>query len=84
MTSIEIQLGKYMVARLIGPQPKTGVWSVFSKAQGDRLGVVKWFGPWRQYCYFSMDVAVFSSGCFQDLTKFLDALNKAKKAVQRK
>jgi hypothetical protein len=68
-----------MVARLIETRPKTAVYGVFSKHHGDRLGIIKWFGPWRQYCFFSMDVSVFSSGCFQDLEKFLVALNKAKK-----
>jgi hypothetical protein len=79
LTTPEIQLGKYMVARLIETGPKTAVWGVFSKHHDDKLGVIKWFGPWRQYCFFSMDVAVFSSGCFQDLTKFLVSLNEGRK-----
>jgi hypothetical protein len=68
-----------MIARLIETKPKTAVWGVFSKNHGDNLGVIKWFGPWRQYCFFSMDVAVFSSGCLRGLDKFLVALNEARK-----
>jgi hypothetical protein len=74
----EIPLGKYMLARFLEARPKTAVYGVFSKHHGDKLGVIKWFGPWRQYCFFSMDVAVFSSSCFQDVAKFLDSLNKAR------
>jgi hypothetical protein len=77
--SEDIPLGKYMVARFLEARPKTSVYGVFSKHHGDKLGVIKWFGPWRQYCFFSMDVAVFSSGCHQDLARFLDSLNKARK-----
>jgi hypothetical protein len=79
LSSAEIQLGKYMVARLVETKPKTAVYGIFSAHQEDRLGTVKWFAPWRQYCFFSMDVAVFNSGCFQDLTKFLVALNEGRK-----
>jgi hypothetical protein len=79
MSSSEFKLGKYMIGRLIETRPKTAVYGVFSKHDATKLGVIKWFGPWRQYCFFSMDVAVFSSGCFQDLVKFLDSLNQARK-----
>jgi len=78
LTTPEIQLGKYMVARLIETRPKTAVYGVFSK-DDSRLGIIKWFGPWRQYCFFCMEVSVFSSGCLRDLDKFLVTLNKAKK-----
>jgi hypothetical protein len=83
--SSNIQLGKYMIARLIETRPKTEVYGVFSAHHGDKLGVIKWFGPWRQYCFFSMDVAVFSAGCFRDLAMFLIQLNVAhKKKVEPK
>jgi hypothetical protein len=79
LTSPEIQLGKYMVARLIETRPKTAVYGVYSAHHDERLGTVKWFGPWRQYCFFCTDVIVFSSSCFQALDKFVVALNRAKK-----
>jgi hypothetical protein len=81
VASPEIQLGKYMIARLLETKPKTAVYGIFSKHHGDRLGTVKWFGPWRQYCFFCTDVSVFSSTCFQALQKFIDGLNTVKKAV---
>ena len=85
MSSPEIQIGKYMVARLIEAKPKTDVYAVLSAHHGDKLGIIKWFGPWRQYCYFSMDVAVFSAGCFRDLSMFLILLNvEHKKKVESK
>ena len=81
MASPEIQLGKYMIARLLETRPKTAVYGIFSKHHGDRLGTVKWCGTWRQYCFWPScaDVTTFSSGCLRDLDNFLVTLNTAKK-----
>jgi hypothetical protein len=82
MPTAELDLGKYMVARLIRlieTKPKTVVYSVFSKHDEDRLGTIKWFGPWRQYCFFCTDVGVFSSTCLRDIEYFLILLNVEKK-----
>jgi hypothetical protein len=84
LSAPEIQLGKYMVARLVETRPKTVVYGVFAIHHGERLGTIKWFEPWRQYCYFCLDADVFSSRCFKALTSFLDSLNQAKRGeVQR-
>ena len=74
-----IDLGKYMHAELTEERPKTQVWQIKSKSDGSKLGVVKWFGPWRQYCFFVMDVSVFSAGCFRDIASFLEDLNRKHK-----
>ena len=81
MASPEIQIGKYMVARLLETKPKTAVYGIFSAHHSERLGTVKWFGPWRQYCFWPscVDVTTFSSGCLRDLDNFLVTLKKAKK-----
>jgi len=76
-----VSMGKYMEAQLLEQEPdaKTQRWQIRSKGDGSVLGVVKWFGPWSQYCFFVMDVAVFSAGCFKDLTSFLEELNRKHK-----
>jgi hypothetical protein len=79
MTSPDIPLGQYLIARLIETRPKTEVYGVFSAHHGDKLGVIKWFRPWRQYCFFVIDVTVLSSGCLKDLTSFLEELNRKHK-----
>ena len=79
MSNPEIELGKYMVARLLETRPKTAVYGIFSKDSEERLGTVKWFSPWRQYCFFCADVTVFSLGCLQGLEKFLADLKEARK-----
>lgn len=53
----------------------TTKWSCRNINSGDELGIIKWHGAWRQYCYFSTDRAVYSKGCLQDISEFISALN---------
>lgn len=50
---------------------KTSIWSCMSKRGRDLLGIVKWYGPWRQYCFFPTDPTVFSAGCMADIIDFI-------------
>lgn len=52
---------------------KTQTWFVENKKHGDELGLIKWHGAWRQYCYFPSVHAVYSAGCLEDITKFIKA-----------
>lgn len=62
---------------------KTDVYICRNVASGDSpvdtLGVVKWYGAWRQYCYFPEPGTVFSKGCLNDISDFLDKLMKERK-----
>ena len=79
MTAVSI--GKYMEAHLLEQEPgaKTQRWEIRSKNDTSTLGCIKWFVPWRQYCFFVIDVTVFSAGCFRDLTSFIEELNRKHK-----
>jgi hypothetical protein len=57
---------------------KTQRWEIRSKSDGSVLGIIKWFGPWRQYCFVKDDL-VFSAGCFRDNASFLEDLNRKHK-----
>jgi len=52
-------------------KPKTSVWSCRNRKSGDELGIVRWHGPWRRYCYFPSVQAVYSEGCLTDIADFL-------------
>lgn len=41
----------------------------------DRLGVIKYFGRWRQYCFFPANDMVFSSGCLREIEERLKVIN---------
>ena len=50
---------------------KTKMWLVQGKGQGaPLLGVVKWFGRWRQYCFFPGNDTIFNPGCMDDIATF--------------
>ena len=53
---------------------KTSVWSCRSIHHGDELGIVKWYGGWRTYCYFPTVAAIYSRGCLKDIAEFIDLL----------
>jgi len=48
------------------------VWCVLNKKSGDELGEVRWHYPWRQYCYFPSQPAVYSAGCLDDIQAFIE------------
>ncbi len=62
---------------------KTLIYWCVSNRGNDYLGTVKWFGRWRQYCFFPAEEAVFSVGCMNDIIDFIKQLeslrNEAKK-----
>jgi len=61
---------KYIRFALSAEQkPKTQVWDVLTTSNGVLLGTIRWYGPWRQYCFMPETDAetVFSAGCLQDV-----------------
>ena len=63
----------------VSDKPKTSVWNCLTR-QGDRLGQVRWFGSWRQYCFFPSDElsTVFNVGCLNDIANFIVNLSAVK------
>lgn len=49
---------------------KTNVYQVMSK-DGDFLGDIKWYAPWRKYTFFPGSHTLYEYRCLQDITKFL-------------
>ena len=58
---------------------KTKVYAVIHKDSGDDLGEIKWFGRWRQYCFFPDWVVLFSRSCLRDIADFIDQLMEDRK-----
>lgn len=70
---------KFMMAMPEYSPGKTKVISIINKKTLFPLGVIRWYGAWRAYCFEPYDGCVFSSGCLTDLTHFLDELNREQK-----
>jgi len=67
---------KYLHFRFVRNAGKTSVYSVDSKREGASLGLVSWYGPWRQYCFYPDNGTLFNLGCLQDIESFLTALKE--------
>jgi len=78
---IEVFETEYMVFRLIERKSKTGVWEAINKHGGYKLGLLKWYGHWRQYCFFPEldDETVFSASCLRDIVTFIDKITLERK-----
>ena len=74
-------MSKYMEFFKAGHTEKTDVYDVLSKSSGGVLGHIKWYGLWRQYCFFPSPQCVFNNVCMNDIVKFIkDLMDKRKRA----
>jgi hypothetical protein len=73
---------EYISMRYVGDSSsgKTQVWRVESH-HGDLLGIVRWFGRWRQYTFWPSSDTIYSPGCLRDVAAFLDALMTERKGA---
>lgn len=62
---------KYLSFVLSGAKGKTNVWSVQSRSSGGGLGVIQWYAPWRQYCFFPYQDTLYNTGCMDDISDFI-------------
>lgn len=53
---------------------KTFIIPVQSKSRRDLLGIIKWYGPWRQYTFEPEYATIFSRGCLQEIKDYLEKL----------
>lgn len=52
------------------PKKKTLTWVVVDLA-GSGIGVVKWYAPWRRYCFFPDLNTVFEEKCLNEISDFI-------------
>ncbi len=74
---------KYMTFELIEQKPKTTVWQVKNNQSGFLLGVISWYGAWRQYIYEPISGTLFNNGCLDTISKFLTDLNNEQRSSIR-
>jgi len=66
----------YIEYMLTGTKPKTNVYTIFSKSSGDRLGEIKWYAPWRQYCFFPDEETIWAKGCLNEVNFLIEKFMK--------
>lgn len=67
-------MSKYLEFSLIEQKPKTKVVGVWSKRSSDRLGLIKWYGKWRQYAFFPENDTLFNVECLNDIQTYIKGL----------
>ena len=61
------------------PKRKTPIYKLFSMSNSDiKLGEIKWFGAWRQYCFYPEGNTIFDRKCLTYINSFLEEVNKKK------
>lgn len=60
-------------------KPKTNVYSVLSKNNGDILGRIYWYSPWRQYIFHPAPQSIWSRGCLKQVMDFIQKLMDERK-----
>ena len=53
---------------------KTHDYQVTEKKTGNLLGAIRWYGPWRGYCFFPACGVVFDAGCLCQIADWLSEL----------
>jgi len=63
---------------------KTAIWEVFSGPnRSTRLGQVRWYAPWRRYCYSPAGPQWLDATCLVEVAEFIKA-QMAERADERK
>ena len=64
-------MNAYVKFELIETKPKTNVYSVINIRERIEVGIIKWFPPWRQYCFFPDEAMVFNRICMNEIADFI-------------
>ncbi len=67
-------MSKYLRFQLIEMKPKTKVIAVQSKTHPVRLGVIKWWNPWRCYVFLPDSDTLFNTECLNDIQSYIKGL----------
>ena len=74
-TDIEFSDSPYMI--IVGEYidgRKTPIFYI-SERGGGYLGVIRWYGAWRSFCFFSHEDCVFDSGCLAKILEWVESAN---------
>lgn len=51
---------------------KTDTWEVWSLDEASHVGQVRWYSPWRKYCFFPSHETVFEQDCLRFIAEFVE------------
>lgn len=62
---------------------KTEMYEILSISRDALLGYIKWYGPWRQYCFFPECDTIFNKGCLNTINEFINKLMQERNNARR-
>ena len=66
------------------PHPKTKVWRVVSKYDGEPiLGFIQWFPRWRKYSFFPNSDTIYEEVCLREIAEFCEVKTRQHKEAQK-
>ena len=74
---------KYLEFSKAGYTGKTEVYDILSKHRRSVLGHIKWYGPWRQYCFWPSPNCVFNPDCMKSICEKIEELMAERKCRMR-
>jgi hypothetical protein len=60
-------------------QRKTDIYLVWTKDGLYLLGTIRWYAPWRKYCFYPAAGTIFETQCLKDIVSFIDQLMDERK-----
>lgn len=61
---------------------KTDVWDVLSARSGERLGFIRWYGPWRQYTFWPAPDTTWNPDCLREIALHCRGLTDAHRGAK--
>lgn len=62
-----VKPSKHIEFNKIGDTGKSEIWNIISLSSEFILGQIKWYGQWRQYCFFPSPHSVFNGTCMDEI-----------------
>jgi hypothetical protein len=81
-------MSKWITFKERNTKKKTKHFNVYASTEDYRIGVIKWYPNWRQYCFFPEVGTLYNSECMNDIADFIKGLmnerKESKKGTNRK
>ena len=55
---------------------KTPIYHIINNSMRISIGSIKWFAPWRKYCFYPSTGTVWDNKCLQQILDLLNEYNK--------
>lgn len=76
---MKIKETQYLVFEDFQTKRKTKYVLVSNKNSEDLIGVIKWYAPWRQYCFFPASDTIWNTTCLDDVQEVISKLMQDRK-----